>query len=249
MLCFPSDYIQWNKILNIGVRIQLYLKSLYTFVPPESLHLVGEKSGGYPLLINAGQRTSPELQGDMNSEGLAGGTSGWAPNRSCRDRKHSDGEKLRREKWGLHTQCWQQSTHLSACLRPKAEVSEDGRSRLPLILPLLIPWSNFFIQLSCCLSHSSFLLQTFLASSPFPAPVLSSHSVPLLYVVDRFPLGTMNKGKDVLGGGTAMGPGLEMWCVMHVGKESGWAWWESNWVERFIHLFNTLLLSAHPVLS
>lgn len=42
---------------------------------------VGREWEGDPLLSNAGQRTAPGLQGDMNSEGLAVGASGWASNR------------------------------------------------------------------------------------------------------------------------------------------------------------------------
>lgn len=49
----------------------------------------GGVGGWGALLSNAGQRTSPGF--DMNSESLAGGASGWASNRSCRDKKHSDG--------------------------------------------------------------------------------------------------------------------------------------------------------------
>lgn len=93
-------------------------------------------------------------------------------------------------------------------------VSPDRPSSFPFSFPEATSSYNspvvFAIVPFCC--------NLFLASSPFPPRVLSSHSVPLLHVVDRFLLGTMNKGKGVLGGGTTMGPGLEMWCVMACGE-------------------------------
>ena len=43
MLCFISIFIQWNTLLSIGIRIQTYLKRIYTSASQEVYYLVGEK--------------------------------------------------------------------------------------------------------------------------------------------------------------------------------------------------------------
>lgn len=172
-----------------------------------------------------------------------GGHLNW----SWKDKKAFDGWKGG-ERGGLYHGCWHK-----ADIYVQVSWGTWLRSVRLITQGLSQFFSFFFSRVTysfnspCVPLTTIFWYNLSLASSPFPPPVLSSQSVPLLYVVDRLPLGTRNKGQCILGRETTMCQGAEMRCGMYVGKGE---WVNTDGrvvcVEGFIHLFHTFFIECTP---
>lgn len=142
-------------------------------------------------------RTYARVWGCRNAGGPGRGASAWAAILVLKGQERFwSVEGRKEEKWEDCFLGAAQSRLRVAFLRPEAEVDEDGCSASPPRYSLSFSTGNDSSSSPCVSATNLVRGNRFPASSSFPAPVLSSPSIPSTLLCGRQnPMGTTTKGK------------------------------------------------------